>query len=220
MEGKYYPGQSSAYRGTQNATQPRTPIVRIGSEKGGAMSTAALTINVWNLEYYQTMRAAERARLTVARTQQYAVPQHIRFVAEVFLWYPFFAVTRDVAKLVSLLEKIETYPAYILLDEDAERIPQELEGLFKRMCRVIQKTEVVGLRDGRLLRNNINKWSELSQQIKGYADRFADAQEKLRSRVPAEQVQNYQESFAAYGSCEPSSIEFTSDDEKKTLLRF
>jgi hypothetical protein len=184
------------------------------------MSTAALTMNVWNVEYYQTMKATERARLKVARTQQYTVPQYVQFVLEVFLWYPFLAVTRDTAKLVSLLEKFETYPASVLLEEDTERMPQELEGLFKRLCRIIQQTEVVGLRDGRLLKNNITKLSELSQQIKGYADRFADAQEKLRSRVPAEQVQHYQEAFAAYRSCEPTSEEFTDDDAKSTLLRF
>jgi hypothetical protein len=181
---------------------------------------ATATLSIWNVEYYQTMKSAERARLTVTRTQQYAVPQHIRFVAEVFLWYPFFAVTRDTSKLVSLLEKVETYPSSVLLEEDTERMPQELEGLFKRMCRVIQQTEVVGLREGRLLKNNITKLSELSQQVKGYADRFADAQEKLRSRVAAEQVQHYQESFAAYRGCEPTSEEFTEDDAKNTLLRF
>src|SRR6266404_6547073 len=191
MEGKYHPGQPRAYRGGSKRHTAAHPDCahRIG-EGRGAMSAAALTLNVWNVEYYQTMKAAERARLTVARTQQYTVPQHVRFVAEVILWYPFFAVTRDTAKLVSLLEEVETYPAYVLLEEDTERMPQELEGLFKRMCRIIRQTEVVGLRDGRLLKNNITKLSELSQQVKGYADRFADAQEKLRSRVPAEQVQS------------------------------
>jgi hypothetical protein len=181
---------------------------------------ATATLSIWNVEYYQTMKSAERARLTVTRTQQYTLPHHVRFVAEVFLWYPFFAVARDTRKLVSLLEKVETYPSSVLLEEDTERMPQELEGLFKRMCRIIQQTEVVGLRDGRLLKSNITKLSELSQQVKGYADRFADAQEKLRSRVPAEQVQHYQESFAAYRSCEPTSEEFTDDDAKKKLLRF
>lgn len=224
MEAKYHPRRlgTSAYRGAPKRHKPRIRNVRAFDRlrEEGAMSTAALTMNLWNVEYYQTMKAAERARLTVARTQQYATPQHIRFVAEVVLWYPFFAVTRDLAKLVSLLEEFETYPASVLLEEDTERMPQELEGLFKRMCRVIQKTEIVGLRDGRLLKNNITKLSDLSQQIKGYADRFADAQEKLRSRVPAEQVHQYQESFAAYRNCEPTSEEFTDDDSKSTLLRF
>lgn len=213
--------QTNAYRGNQNATQPRTPIVRAsGRRREGAMSTAPLSVNVWNFEYYHTMKATERARLSVARTQEYAIPQHVRLVAEVVLWYPFFAVTRDSAKLVSLLEKFETYPATILLEEDVERMPQELEDLFKKMCRVIRLTEVVGLRDGLLLKNNITKLGELSQLVKGYADRFADAQEKLRSRVPAEQAQHYQDSFAAYRSCEPTSEEFTDDDAKKTLLHF
>ena len=183
------------------------------------MSTAALTLNVWNVEYYQTMKTTERVRLTVARTQGYAIPRHIRFLAEVVLWYPFHAVTRDATKLVSLLEKFETCPASVLLEEDVEKMPQELQELFKKVCRVIRQTEVVGLRDGRLLKNNIDKLSELGQQISGYADRFADAQNKLRSRVPAEQVQHYQEAFAAYGNCEPAPEEF-SDDVKRPLLRF
>jgi hypothetical protein len=184
------------------------------------MSTAALTMNVWNIEYYQTMKATERARLTVARTQNYATPRYVRFLAELVLWYPFHAVTRDTTKLVSLLGKFETYPASVLLEEDVDKMPQELDDLFKKMCRVIQQTELVGLSDGRLLKNKITKWGELSQQIKGYADRFADAQNKLRSRVPAEQVQHYQESFAAYGNCEPTPEQFTDDDVKSTLLRF
>src|SRR5207248_4672717 len=118
------------------------------------MSTAVLPLNPWNLEYYQTMAAAERARMHVAKTQQYAVPRTIRFVAEAILWYPFFVVTRDTGKLVSMLEKFETHPASTLLEEDVEKMPKELRDLFKKMCVVIQQTETVGLRDGFLLRNN------------------------------------------------------------------
>jgi hypothetical protein len=184
------------------------------------MATAVLPLNYFNLEYYQTMKATERARLTVARTQNHAVPRHIRIFAEVVLWYPFFAVTRDTAKLVSLLEKFETLPASVLLEEDGEKMPQELQDLFKKMCHVIQQTEVVGLRDGLLIKNSVTKLGDLSQQIKGYADRFADAQNKLRSRVPEEQVQHYQEAFAAYGNCKPTPEQFTEDDKKSQLLRF
>lgn len=184
------------------------------------MSTEALTMNVWNIEYYQTMKATERARLKVARTQEYAPPRHIRLLAEVFLWYPFFAVTRDSTKLVSLLEGFEKFPASILLDEDVENMPAELQELFKKICRVIQLTDHVGLRDGFLLKGRIDKLSDMSQHIKGYADRFADAQTKLRSRVPAEQVQEYRDSFAAYANGKPTPDEFTDEDVKSTLLRF
>jgi hypothetical protein len=183
------------------------------------MSTAALTMNVWNIKYYQTMQATERARLKVTRTQDFTAPRHARFVAEVFLCGPFFLLTRNTTKLVSLLEKFETYPASVLLEEDVEKMPQELQELFKKVCRVIQLTEVVGLSDGLLMKSSITKLSVLSQEIKGYADRFADAQDKLRSRVPAEQVQHYQEAFAAYGHCEPTPEQFTNDDVKSTLLR-
>lgn len=190
------------------------------------MTTAALPlnalnpVNAWNLEYYHTMAAAERARLNVAKTQRYAVPRTLRFVAEVFLVYPFYAVTRDTEKLVSLLEEFETFPASVLLQEDTEKMPEELHDLFKKMCAVIQKTEVVGLRNGRILRNSITKMAALSQQISGFAVRFEDAQNKLRSRVPAEQVPQYQESFAAYSVCAPTVDQATEEDVKRELLRF
>jgi hypothetical protein len=184
------------------------------------MTTATLTMNDWNVEYYQTMKTTARARRKVVRSREHAAPHHVRFFAEVFLWYPFFAVTRDTTKLVSLLEEFEAYPSSVLLEEDVEKMPQELQNLFKNICRVIQLTEGAGLRDGLLLKYNITKLSGLTQQIKGYADRFADAQNKLRSRVDAEQVEQYRESFAAYGSCEPEPEQFTADDVKSTLLRF
>jgi hypothetical protein len=188
--------------------------------KEGAMATAAMSLTGWNIEYYQTMKTTERARLNVARTQAHAVPRHIRFLGEAFLYFPFRAVTHDTAKLVSILEKFEGYPASVLLEEDVEKMPQELQELFKKMCRVLQLTEEVGLSDGLILKASVAKLGELSQQIKGFADRFADAQIKQRSRVPAEEVQAYQESFAAYGNCEPSPEQFSEEDRKASLLRF
>ena len=184
------------------------------------MSSAVLSLNHWSLEYYQTMKTTERARLSVAQTQSYTVPRHVRILAEVVLWYPFHAVTRDTSKLVSLLETFETQPASGLLEEDVEKMPQDLQNLFKKMCLVIRLTEDVGLSNGLLLKTRVGKLGDLSQQIKGYADRFADAQVKLRSRVPEEQVQHYQEAFAAYGNCKPTAEEFSEDASKKQLLRF
>jgi hypothetical protein len=184
------------------------------------MATAAMPLNGWTLEFYQTMQTTERARLNVARTQVHAVPRHIRFLAESFLYFPFRAVTRDTKKLVARLEIFESYPASILLEEDVEKMPQELQELFKKMCRVLQSTEAVGLSDGLILKGSVASLSKLSQQVKGFADRFADAQIKLRSRVPAEEIQAYQESFAAYGNCEPSPEQFSEEDRKASLLRF
>jgi hypothetical protein len=184
------------------------------------MSTAVLNLNHWNLEYYQTMKTTERARLTVAGTQEHAVSRRVGFIAQAALWYPFYALTRDTNRLVSRLDKFEAFPASVLLEEDAEKMPQELQNLFKKMCNLIRQIENIGLSDGLVLRNNLVRLSELSQQIKGYADRFADAQNKLRSRVPEDQVQHYQEAFAAYGNCKPIPDEFTEDDAKSQLLRF
>jgi hypothetical protein len=182
------------------------------------MSSAVLTLNHWNLEYYQTMKTTEQARLSIAH-QSYA-PRHIRILAEALLYLPFRAVTRDTAKLVALLEKFEAQPASLLLDEDVEKMPQKLQDLFKKMCNVIRLTDEIGLSDGFLLRTKVSKLGDLSQQIKGYADRFADAQIKLRSRVPEEQIQHFQESFAAYGNCKPTPDELTEDTPDNQLLRF
>jgi len=176
------------------------------------MAAAVLPLNV---EYYQTMKTTEQARLCVVRSER-----HMRFLAGAMLWYPFIAVTRATTKFVSLLEEFEAQPASVLLEEDSAKMPEELQELFKKICLVIRKIELVGLGDGLFLRSSINKLSSLSQQIKGYADRFADAQIKLRSRVPEEQVQSYQESFAAYRNCEFTAEPFVEDDKKSQLLRF
>jgi hypothetical protein len=184
------------------------------------MATAAMPLNGWTIEYHQTMKTTEQARLNVARTQTHAVPRHIHFLGQAFLYFPFRAVTRDTKKLVSRLEIFESYPASILLEEDVVKMPQELQELFKTMCRVLQLTEAVGLSDGPILKGSVAKLGDLSQQVKGFADRFADAQIKLRSRVPADEIQAYQESFAAYGNCEPSPEQFSEEDRKASLLRF
>jgi hypothetical protein len=184
------------------------------------VTTVALPLNHFSMEYYETMKATERARISVARTQNHAAPRHVRLLAEVVLWYPFYAVTRGTAKLVTLLEAFEAHPAAVLLDEEGEKIPRELQDLFRKMCLVVQQTEVVGLADGLLLKNSVTKLGEMSQQIKGYADRFADAQIKLRSRVPEDHVQAYQESFAAYANCKLTPEQFSEEETKAQLLRF
>jgi len=204
---------------------PETPRSRaekecaVGLEKGGRMSTAVLTLNTWSLEYHETMVATERARLNVARTQK--LPGVVSVIAQLALWHPFHAATRETEKLVSLLEKMETYPSSILLEEDAAKIPQSLHELFRKMCAVIQQIELVGLHNAFFLKKNVERLAELGQQISEFADRFEDAQKKLRSRIPAEQIQHYQESFAAYGNCGPTPEQAADDDDVKSeLLHF
>lgn len=176
------------------------------------MATAVLPLCV---EYYQTMKTTEEARLCVARSEH-----KTRFFAEAVLYFPFFAMTRTTSKLISLLEKFEAQPSSLLLEEECEKMPQDLQDLFKKMCNVIQQTERVGLSDGLLLKNSVVKLGELSQEIKGFADRFADAQSKLRTRVPAELVPEYKESFTAYAGCGLTAEPFLEDDKKSHLLRF
>jgi hypothetical protein len=186
------------------------------------MSTAALTLNAWSLEYqsYKTIASAEHARLQVAKNQHLSTPKVVRVAAQLFLWPAFHAVTSNLEKLVELLEKMEACPSSVLLEDETVTIPSSLNDLFRKMCAVIQHIESADLHDGFFLKHYIDKWRVLSQQINGFAVRYEDAQNKLRSRVPADQVSNYQESFAAYGHCGPKPEQADDDDVKSELLHF
>jgi hypothetical protein len=183
------------------------------------MATATMSLTGVSIEYYQTMKTTEVARQKVERTQTNVLAGHVRLVAEACLFFPFFTLTRDTKKLVSLLEQFESFPSTVLLGEDVEKLPQELQDLFKKMCRVLQLTETLGLNRG-ILRGSLVKLGTLSQEVKGFADRFADAQNKLRSRVPAEDVEQYRESFAAYETCGPTHDQFEHEDRQSVALRF
>jgi hypothetical protein len=180
------------------------------------MSTAAVALNTWSIEFHQTMVAAERARQDVEKVQERA----IRFVAEVILWVPFHRVTNDTEKLIGLLEKLESYPSSILLEERAAGIPASLHELFRIMCDVIQEAKDCRLHNGYILKPYIDKLTKMSEQINSFAIRFEDAQNKLRSRVPAEDVVHFQESFAAYSNSGLVPDQADEEDVKRELLRF
>lgn len=186
------------------------------AERRRTLATAVVTLNTWSFEFHQTMAAAEKARLTITKAQNSAY----RVIAQTVLYVPFRVVTRETQKLIGLLEYLETCPSSILLEEEAASIPQSLHELFRKMCIVIQLSEEKGLHEGFILKHYIPRLSDLTQQINGFASRFEDAQNKLRSRVPAEAVPQYQEIFAAYGNCAPIVEECTEDDVKSNLLRF
>ena len=175
------------------------------------MATMVLT---WGIEYHKTMVAAEKARRDVT------MPKGWRVAAELFLWYPFHKVTTKSAGLVSLLEKFETLPSAVLLEEDTKMIPQGLHELFKTMCIVLQKTEALGLSDGIVLKKYTGRLGDLSQQINAFAVRFEDAQRKLMSRIPAEEVPVYRDSYEAYWGSTLKPSEATEDDVKVGQLHF
>jgi hypothetical protein len=192
-------------------------------EKGEVMSTAVLTMDAFTLEYqsHRTIAATDNARLKVAKAQQQSLPRVARVIAECLLWLPFRSVVHQTQKLVGLLEKMEALPSSVLLENEMVTIPQSLHELFRKMCAVIQQTETVGLHDGFVLKTQVARLKELGQQVNGFADRYEDAQTKLRSRVAAEEVSHYQESFAAYGNCGPTPEQPIDDEDVKgELLHF
>lgn len=183
------------------------------------MATAVITWNTWNVEYHETMAAAERARQKVAEAQHMRVPIGARLIAEALLWLPFRVVTHDIESLVELLGQLQTYPASTVLQEDADKMPGALRELFRKMCDVLQKTEKVGLSDGMLLRRYVKRMAEQSQVINDFATLYEDARRKLLARVPAEEVGHYRDAYEAYWNTDLKSDHATDDDVKDTVLR-
>jgi hypothetical protein len=183
------------------------------------MATAVISWNTWSAEYYETMAAAERARLKVAEAQR-RVPSGVRLFAGVILWLPFRTVVRDTEKLVACLTRLEALPSSVLVEDDLNRIPASLRDLFKKMCEVIQMSEALDLHKTRILGNSINRLGELSQQVSGFADRYEDAQRKVLSRVSKDEAVHYKDAFDAYEHCEPAPEQATDEDVKRELLHF
>jgi len=184
------------------------------------VSAIVFPLNAWSLEYQadKTKVAADHARLKIVQTQR--LPKVISAIAQLSLYFPFRSVMNNTEKLVSLLEEVENLPSSVLLDEDGVKIPQVLDDLFMKMCSVIQTTEVLGLHDGVLLRGVVAQLRDQSQQIHSFSVRYVDAQTKLRSRVPAEHVAQYQEMFAGYSVPAPTPDQAYDEDVKRELLRF
>ena len=178
------------------------------------MAAYAGALTTLNVEYYETMAATEKVRGAVVKAQD----GFVRGLGSLILWFPFWAVTRETEKLVSGLTMLETLPSSILLDKEAEKIPESLRELFQKMCEVLQKSEAEGLHKSSVLGGYVARLNELSRIIIGFADRFADAQIKLRSRVLPEQMEHYKESFEAYRNCELMPEQPTDEDVKRPVL--
>jgi hypothetical protein len=179
------------------------------------MGTAVMTHSTWE-SYYQTMAAAERVRLKFAE-----VKDHVwRTYQDVVLRKPFKNVTDDVEKLVSMLERLNSLPSSILLEDDLVELPTSLQQLFRTICSVIEQTEALNLHEGFFLKELVSKLRLLSQRISDFAVRFHEAQTLLRSRVPADEVAAYQDSFGAYIKTVPESEQASEEDVQERSLRF
>jgi hypothetical protein len=183
------------------------------------MATAVISWSTWSVEYYETMAAAERARLKVAEAQR-GLPAGVRLFAGVILWSPFRRVVRDTERLVECLTKLEALPSSVLVQDDLKKIPVSLRDLFRKMCEVIQISEALDLHKTRMLGTSISRLGELSQQVSGFADRYEDAQRKILSRVSNDEAVHYKDAFEAYEHCEPAAEQATDEDVKRELLHF
>ena len=122
------------------------------SEKGGNMATAALALNTWRVQFYETMAAAERARLDVRiKKETSGINLYDRF----WLVLPLSLLLYFMKVLLTRLAALEAQPSSFLLERDAAKMPQSLSELFRKMCDLLQKAHEEALHRSRLLGRHI-----------------------------------------------------------------
>jgi hypothetical protein len=171
------------------------------------MATAAIAMDQWNAEYYETMAAASRVRLAVQTGAN-----HLRLARK------FHSVANDFEELLRLLARLETLPSTVLLEDRAQEIPEMLRALFRKACGVLEAAETKGLTRNWLMGGNIRRVNLANQKIAEFADRFETAQKRLRTYVPHEQTQAYLESIRAYKDCDLVSDVAGDEDVKSDGL--
>jgi hypothetical protein len=194
----------------------RKPSAALWPENGGSLSSNTIALNSWSIGYYETMVAAEKARIEVEVVKR--PDGFVEYIGQFILRFFFRAVIRDTEKLISKLTELETFPSSLLLEKNAENIPTLLRELFRKMCDVLQASKAKDFHKTLLLGPSIERLSELSQLVIGFADRYEDAQNKLRSRVSAEEVTHYRDAFEAYGNSSLMPEQATDEDVKSHLL--
>ncbi len=186
-------------------------------EKGGNMATAAIALNNWSVKYYETRAVAERARIDVTPVND---ARRVTLFGQ-FRLVPLFGLLIYLSdKLLSRLATLETQPSSFLLEGEAAKIPQSLRQLFRITCDILQKAQEEGLHKSFLLGHHIARLQKFSQELIGFADRFEDAQQKLRSHLAPEEAEHYREALEAYKNCELKTEQATEEDVKTETLRF
>jgi len=169
------------------------------------MAAAAIALDQWNAEYYETMAAASRVRLAIQ-----SGANHLR------LAHNFRSVAGDFDALLVLLRQFDTTsPSTVLLEEQSREIPSMLRTLFRKTCSMLEACERKGLTTNWLMATNITRINFANQQIAEFADRFESAQKKLQTYVPHEQTAAYLESIRAYKEADLSS-DIADDDDVKS----
>jgi hypothetical protein len=96
-------------------------------------------------------------------------------------------------KLLSRLTTLETQPSSFLLEGEGAKIPQSLRELFYITADVLQGAREEELRKSFMLGRRLVRLEELHERLIGFAGRFEDAQQKLRSRTSPEEAEQYRE---------------------------
>ncbi len=179
------------------------------------MATAAIALNTWSVKYHETRAVAERTRLDVTKD-----PRRTTLFGQ-FSLVPLFGVLNYLTeKLLSRLATLESQPSSFLLEGEAAKIPQSLRELFRITCDVLERAREEGLHKSFLLGRHIARLESLSQEVIGFADRFEDAQQKLRSRMTPEEAAHYREALETYRNCELKTEQATEEDAKTPILHF
>ena len=163
------------------------------------MATAATALNTWSVEYYQTRAITERALfdLATAKSARPGAPLGQLWLAPLFGVLNYF-----LEKLLSRLTTLEAQPSSFLLEGEDAKIPQLVRELFHITCDVLQCAREEGLHKSFMLGRHIARFEGLHRRLRGFAGRFEDAQQKLRSRMSPQEAERYREALEAYRTCE------------------
>jgi hypothetical protein len=160
-------------------------------KKHSASNPATSALDTWSIKYYETRAIAERALFDI-RTAKSARPGAL---FGQFSLAPLFGVLNYfMEKLLSRLTTLETQPSsWFLLQGEGAKIPQSLRELFYITVDVLQCARDEGLTKSFMLGRHFARLGELSHRLYGFANRFEDAQQKLRSRMSPEEAEEYRE---------------------------
>jgi hypothetical protein len=159
------------------------------------MAMAATALNTCSIKYYETRAIAERA-LFDFRTAKGARPGAP--FGQFWLTLLFGVLNYFMEKLLTRLTTLETQPTSFLLEGEGAKIPQSLRELFHITADILQCAREEGLDKSFMLGRHFARLEELHERLIGFADRFEDAQQKLRSRMSPEEAGQHREALEGY----------------------
>jgi hypothetical protein len=152
------------------------------------MARVATALNTWHIKYCETRAMAERVLFDM-RTAKNARPGGP--FSHFWLALMFGVLNQVAAKLLSRLTILEAQPCWFLLQGTGAKLPESLGELFHTTADILQCASDEGLDKNFMLRRRIARLRGFHQRLIGFAERFEDAQQRLRSERSSEEAEQY-----------------------------